>query len=216
MTAGRLLPAASYGEETNMEVILREHVDNLGKRGEVVKVAPGYARNFLLPRKLALPVNDGNRKFTPAETGIPGIGFTIGDLNGRTDDTYSYQIADNLSVIHGKHSMKTGVLIVHAAMNRFASKSWWVFTSRAPSRPMTGRSAGFARRIVTGEAPLIDSGCATVNRYQRSMVACWTGPYRTPDTLPGAPASSRVASMPKNSSDATLKRRVFPSRGSRM
>ena len=45
-----------------MEVILREHVDNLGKRGEVVKVAPGYARNYLLPRKLALPVNDGNRK----------------------------------------------------------------------------------------------------------------------------------------------------------
>ena len=50
-----------------MEVILREHVDNLGKRGEVVKVAPGYARNFLLPRKLALPVNDGNRKLIERE-----------------------------------------------------------------------------------------------------------------------------------------------------
>ena len=37
-----------------MEVILREHVDNLGRRGEVVKVADGYARNYLLPRKLAL------------------------------------------------------------------------------------------------------------------------------------------------------------------
>ena len=37
-----------------MEVILREHVDNLGRRGEIVKVADGYARNFLLPRKLAL------------------------------------------------------------------------------------------------------------------------------------------------------------------
>ena len=36
-----------------MEVILREHVDHLGKRGEIVKVASGYARNFLLPRKLA-------------------------------------------------------------------------------------------------------------------------------------------------------------------
>ena len=45
-----------------MEVILREHVDNLGRRGEVVKVAAGYARNFLLPRKLALLVTDGNRK----------------------------------------------------------------------------------------------------------------------------------------------------------
>jgi large subunit ribosomal protein L9 len=45
-----------------MEVILREHVDNLGRRGDVVKVADGYARNFLLPRKLALPATDGNRK----------------------------------------------------------------------------------------------------------------------------------------------------------
>jgi large subunit ribosomal protein L9 len=45
-----------------MEVILREHVDNLGRRGEVVKVADGYARNYLLPRRLALLVTAGNRK----------------------------------------------------------------------------------------------------------------------------------------------------------
>jgi large subunit ribosomal protein L9 len=45
-----------------MEVILREHVDNLGRRGEVVEVADGYARNYLLPRKLALLATDGNKK----------------------------------------------------------------------------------------------------------------------------------------------------------
>src|SRR5215210_5287521 len=45
-----------------MEVILREHVENLGDRGEIVKVADGYARNYLLPRKLALLVTAGNRK----------------------------------------------------------------------------------------------------------------------------------------------------------
>ena len=45
-----------------MDVILREHVDNLGRRGDVVKVAEGYARNFLLPRKLALAVTDNNRR----------------------------------------------------------------------------------------------------------------------------------------------------------
>ena len=45
-----------------MEVILREHVDHLGRRGDVVKVAAGYARNYLLPRKLALPVTDANKK----------------------------------------------------------------------------------------------------------------------------------------------------------
>ena len=45
-----------------MEVILREHVDNLGRRGEIVKVADGYARNYLLPRKLALLVTEGNKQ----------------------------------------------------------------------------------------------------------------------------------------------------------
>ena len=45
-----------------MEVILREHVDNLGRRGDVVKVTPGYARNFLLPRKLALAVTENNKR----------------------------------------------------------------------------------------------------------------------------------------------------------
>ena len=45
-----------------MEVILREHVDNLGRRGDIVKVAEGYARNYLLPRKLALAVTDANKR----------------------------------------------------------------------------------------------------------------------------------------------------------
>ena len=50
-----------------MEVILREHVDNLGRRGEIVKVSPGYARNYLLPRKLALLATDGNKKHIERE-----------------------------------------------------------------------------------------------------------------------------------------------------
>lgn len=45
-----------------MEIILRDHVENVGKRGEVVKVAAGYARNYLLPRKLALIATPGNMK----------------------------------------------------------------------------------------------------------------------------------------------------------
>src|SRR5688500_115592 len=53
-----------------MEIILREHVENLGKRGEIVKVADGYARNYLLPRKLALPVTEGNKKHVERERKI--------------------------------------------------------------------------------------------------------------------------------------------------
>lgn len=45
-----------------MEVILKEDVAKLGSRGDVVKVAEGYGRNFLLPRKLAIEATAGNKK----------------------------------------------------------------------------------------------------------------------------------------------------------
>jgi large subunit ribosomal protein L9 len=45
-----------------MEVILIQDVDNLGARNEVVKVKNGYARNYLLPRQLAIEHNAGNKK----------------------------------------------------------------------------------------------------------------------------------------------------------
>ena len=44
------------------EILLKEDIDHLGHRGEVVKVADGYARNYLLPRKLALPVTKSNQR----------------------------------------------------------------------------------------------------------------------------------------------------------
>lgn len=50
-----------------MDVILREDIEQLGGRGEVVKVAPGYARNFLLPRRLAVLATDANRKIVEQE-----------------------------------------------------------------------------------------------------------------------------------------------------
>jgi large subunit ribosomal protein L9 len=50
-----------------MEVILREDIDKLGARGEIVKVAPGYARNFLLPKRLAVAATDANRKIVEQE-----------------------------------------------------------------------------------------------------------------------------------------------------
>jgi len=53
-----------------MEVILRQHVDNLGRRGEIVKVADGYARNYLLPKKLALKATAGNKQHVERERKI--------------------------------------------------------------------------------------------------------------------------------------------------
>jgi large subunit ribosomal protein L9 len=45
-----------------MQIILQEDVEKVGTRGQVVEVAEGYARNFLLPRKLALEATPGNMK----------------------------------------------------------------------------------------------------------------------------------------------------------
>ena len=105
-----------------MEVILREHVDNLGKRGEIVKVADGYARNYLLPRKLALPATDGNRKHVERERKImesreaeekgqadamaarlAAIDITIARRVGETDQLYgSVTSADIVDVLKAK------------------------------------------------------------------------------------------------------------------
>ena len=45
-----------------MEIILLERIENLGQMGDVVRVKPGYARNYLLPQKKAVRLTDGNRK----------------------------------------------------------------------------------------------------------------------------------------------------------
>jgi large subunit ribosomal protein L9 len=50
-----------------MEIILREDVEKLGSRGSVVKVADGYARNFLLPKRLAVPATNSNKKIVEQE-----------------------------------------------------------------------------------------------------------------------------------------------------
>src|SRR6266567_1190719 len=52
---------------TNMEVILREDVDKLGNRGQIVKVADGYARNFLLPKRLAVAATESNKNIVEQE-----------------------------------------------------------------------------------------------------------------------------------------------------
>jgi large subunit ribosomal protein L9 len=50
-----------------MEIILREDVEKVGARGAVVKVADGYARNYLLPKRLAVRATDSNKKIVEQE-----------------------------------------------------------------------------------------------------------------------------------------------------
>lgn len=50
-----------------MEVILRQDIEKLGTRGQIVNVADGYARNYLLPRRLAVPATEANKKIIEQE-----------------------------------------------------------------------------------------------------------------------------------------------------
>ena len=84
-----------------MEVILREHVDHLGRRGEVVKVADGYARNYLLPRKLALLATDGNRKQIERERAK----FDIKELE---EQKAAQAVADRMANVEIEISRKVG------------------------------------------------------------------------------------------------------------
>jgi large subunit ribosomal protein L9 len=84
-----------------MEVILREHVDHLGRRGDLVKVADGYARNYLLPRKLALLATDGNRKQIERERAK----FEIKELE---EQKSAQAVADRMANVEIEISRKVG------------------------------------------------------------------------------------------------------------
>ena len=84
-----------------MEVILRDHVDNLGKRGDVVKVADGYARNFLLPRNLALPATDANKQRISRERKIV-------EAKEAEERVAAEAVADRLSALDLQISRKVG------------------------------------------------------------------------------------------------------------
>ena len=86
-----------------MEVILREDVEKVGSRGSVVKVADGYARNFLLPKRLAVPATDANRKiveqereaYVRREAKAKGDAETLGQLLTNVTLTFHQRVGEN-------------------------------------------------------------------------------------------------------------------------
>jgi large subunit ribosomal protein L9 len=90
-----------------MEVILRSDIEKLGSRGQLVKVASGYARNFLLPKRLAVAATEANRKIVEQERQahvrkeaklkgeaedlaklVNGVGVTIAQKAGENDQLF--------------------------------------------------------------------------------------------------------------------------------
>src|ERR1039458_7856562 len=107
-----------------MEVILREDINNLGTRGQVVKVASGYARNFLIPKKLAVTATGSNKKIVEQERQghlrkeaklqgeaqdlaklVNGVSVTIKQKSGENDQLFgsvTTKDVDRKSVVEGK------------------------------------------------------------------------------------------------------------------
>jgi large subunit ribosomal protein L9 len=106
-----------------MDVILRQDVEKLGSRGQVVKVAPGYARNFLLPNKIAVPANEANRKIVEQERQahlrrdaklkgeaedlaklVNGVTITIAQKAGENDQLFGSVTSGNIAdALEQKH-----------------------------------------------------------------------------------------------------------------
>lgn len=86
-----------------MEVILREDVDKVGNRGSVVKVADGYARNYLLPKRLAVAATDANKKiveqerdaYLRREAKAKGDAEQLGQIMGDVVLTFHQRVGEN-------------------------------------------------------------------------------------------------------------------------
>jgi large subunit ribosomal protein L9 len=86
-----------------MDVILREDVEKLGTRGQLVKVAPGYARNFLLPNKMAVAATESNKKIVEQErqahlrreAKVEGEAKDLGKMLGTVAITISQKAGEN-------------------------------------------------------------------------------------------------------------------------
>jgi len=100
-----------------MEIILREDVEKLGSRGQLLKVANGYARNYLLPKRLAVPASEANKKIVEQERQshlrkeakqkneaedlgkmLTGVAVTISQKAGENDQLFGSVTANDIAV----------------------------------------------------------------------------------------------------------------------
>ena len=86
-----------------MEIILREDVEKVGARGAVVKVADGYARNYLFPKRLAVPATESNKKiveqereaYLRREAKLKGEAESLGQMMSNIRLTFRQRVGEN-------------------------------------------------------------------------------------------------------------------------
>ena len=138
-----------------MEVILRDHVENLGRRGDVVKVANGYARNYLLPRKLALLATPANKKVVERQR-------KIADVQDAEERSGAEALAARLSALEIVLSRRVGE---HEAL-------YGSVTSADIAEVLAGKGFEIDKRKITLAEPLKKIGEFTVPvKLHRDVVA---------------------------------------------
>ena len=129
-----------------IEVILREDIKSLGRAGEMVRVKPGYARNYLLPQGLAYEATEGNRKRIAAETRVR----TARDQAERTD---AERLAGTLSGLELRLTGKAGE----------EGKLFGSITSQDIADALAREGYTIERRRIEMDHPIKSTGSHTVS-----------------------------------------------------
>ena len=129
-----------------VEVILREDIKTLGKAGELVRVKPGYARNYLLPQGLAYEATEGNRKRIAAETRVR----TVRDQAERTE---AERVAGTLN----------GVTLTLSGKAGEEGKLFGSITSQDVADALSRQGHAVDRRRIELEHPIKTVGTHTVS-----------------------------------------------------
>jgi large subunit ribosomal protein L9 len=129
-----------------IEVILREDIKTLGRAGEMVRVKPGYARNYLLPKGLAYEATEGNRKRIAAETRVRAA-------KDQAERTEAERVAGTLGGLSLTLKGKAGE----------EGKLFGSITSQDIADALAGQGYAFDRRKIELEHPIKTTGTHAVS-----------------------------------------------------
>ena len=129
-----------------IEVILREDIKTLGRAGEMVRVKPGYARNYLLPQGLAYEATEGNRKRIAAETRLRAA-------KDQAERTEAERMAGTLS----------GLTLTLKGKAGEEGKLFGSVTSQDIAEALASQGYSFDRRRIELEHPIKTTGTHAVS-----------------------------------------------------
>ncbi len=129
-----------------IEVILREDIKTLGRAGEMVRVKPGYARNYLLPQGLAYEATEGNRKRIAAETRVRAA-------KDQAERTEAERMAGTLS----------GLTLMLKGKAGEEGKLFGSVTSQDIAEALASQGYSFDRRRIELEHPIKTTGTHAVS-----------------------------------------------------